>query len=154
MNIPELLTEQGVHIQKLSYSCGPCSILNVLHIKGDFSQTEEGLTELCQALPGKGSKRDKVVSACQSVGLEVLESREGGVVEDIEGHLDAGAYVIVNYYHAFNGDGHYSVITDYDDRAVYIMDCSLGLIRLLKEDFAKYWYNSDKTVFGWYVAVK
>ena len=154
MRIQTILAEHNVHIQELSYSCGPCSILNVLHLKGDFSQSEESPTQLCGAVKGVGTSNGSLVDGCLQVGLEVMETKNDAELKDIEKNIDQGYYVIVNYFDAFSGAGHYSIVTDYDEEAVYILDCSFGLFRLEKKDFLKHWHNKSKSIFRWYVALK
>jgi predicted double-glycine peptidase len=154
MKIGDIFSEHNVHIQKLSYSCGPCSILNILHLKGDFSETEESLTLLCGAVKGVGTSNDALVDSCRKVGLEVVGSRGDSSLEDLEKSIDNGYYVIVNYFDAFSGAGHYSIVNDYDEEAVYILDCSFGLFRLDKKDFLKHWHNKNKSVFRWYVSLR
>ncbi len=154
MNIKNIYAQHKLHIQEATYSCGPCSILNVLHLKGDFSHSEKELIGLCDAKRGVGSSNENVVKAAKSVGLEIVEEKENGSVEDIERNLDVGAYVIVTYQHVYSGDGHYGLITQHDDRALYFADSSYGFFRLWKDHFRKFWYNSDKPIKGWFVAVK
>lgn len=141
-------------MQQLSYSCGPCSILNILHQKGNFEHSERSLVRLCNAKPGIGSANDDVINTCKLVGLKIVQTAENASIHDIEVQLDANSYVIVNYFQVFSGEGHYAVIADHDNNAFYLMDSSLGLLRLRKEYFKKYWHNSDKSIYGWYVAVK
>jgi predicted double-glycine peptidase len=154
MNIKDVLCDHGVHIQELAYSCGPCSILNVLHLKGDFSESESHLVTLCGAVAGVGTSNEALLSACAKAGLEILESKQDASLEDVERRISQGGYVIVNYLDAFSGKGHYSVLTDYDEQAVYILDCSLGLLRLDRAAFLKHWHNSDGSVSRWYLALK
>jgi predicted double-glycine peptidase len=154
MKIKDIFTKYHLVIQEASYTCGPCSILNVLRLKGDSSRSEEEMAELCHAKPGVGSSNEDLVKAVREVGLEVVEEKSDANTQDIERHIDDGAYVIVNYFNAFSDEGHYAVVTGYDDKALYFTDSSLGYLRLKKEYFKKFWYNSDKTVYGWYAAVK
>jgi len=154
MRTKAILAKYNLAVQEATFSCGPVSILNVLRLKGDFSRTEKELIKLCDAKAGVGSSNENVVKAAKQVGLKILEEKTDAKIADIERHIDSGAYVIVNYLHAFSGTGHYTVVTDYDDIALYFVDSSLGFLRLRKEYFKKYWYNSDKTIHGWYAAVK
>lgn len=154
MRVKDILTQHHLATQEASFSCGPVSILNVLRLKGDFSHSEKELIKLCDAKVGIGSSNEDVVSTARQVGLKVLEEKVDAVVADIEKQLDKDAYIIVNYCHTFSDTGHYAVITDYDEEALYFADSSLGFLRLRKEYFKKYWYNSDKTIYGWYVALQ
>jgi predicted double-glycine peptidase len=127
--------------------------LNVLRLKGNSSYTEEKMSKKCNAKPGIGTMEADMVRVAKEIGLEVIETEEGGALKDIERNLDDGKYVIVCYMHAYSGEGHYGVITEYDKRAFYFVDPSFGLFRLRKEYFSKWWYGSDG-VKQWYMAVK
>jgi ABC-type bacteriocin/lantibiotic exporter with double-glycine peptidase domain len=142
-----------VVIQQREYTCGPCALLNVLRLKNDSSYTEDELAVRCNAKPGTGTDEKDLVRTAKEIGLKVIEEKEGATLSDIERHLDDGAYVIVCYMHAFAGEGHYGVITRYDDRAYYLVDSSFGQFRLRKEYLDKWWYGSDGEQH-WYVALK
>lgn len=153
MNPKDLIAQNHVVIQQLDYSCGPCSLLNVLRLKGDSSYTEEELTKRCNAKPGIGTDEKDLVRTAKEIGLEVVDEKEGASLSDVERNLDAGAYVIVCYTHAFAGEGHYGVIVDHDNTAFYFIDPSFGPFRLRKEYLDKWWYGSEGEQH-WYVAVK
>ncbi len=151
MRAKEILETHGLVIQETSYTCGPVSLLNILRLKGDPSYSEEELSQLCKSEPGVGTTQKDLISTAQHVGLDVIEEKDNGTLKDLESHLDNGAYVIVNHFHVHSGDGHYGIITDYDDRALYFVDCSYGYLRLEKKDFLKSWHGTVRT--GWYAAV-
>jgi predicted double-glycine peptidase len=109
---------------------------------------------MCEAKPGVGSSHEKVIAAAKQIGLEIVEERRNATIEEMERDLDRGCLLIVNFFHAFDGDGHYAVATNYDAKSLYFADSSLGFLRLLKPDFESYWYNSEKTIRHWYVAVR
>ena len=94
-----------------------------------------------------------VVKAAQEIGLTLVEEKREAAMGDIERNIDDGASVIVNYLDAFSGKGHFGVITEYDDKAFYFRDCSIGFLRLEKAFFEKFWYSGDDTP-RWYMAVK
>ncbi len=155
MNIKKVLSDYNIHQQVLPYSCGPCTIMNILRMKGDFSRSEDEMVKICEAIPGRGTPQPNMLKACKEVGVEVVESKGNASMQDIERNIDKGLYVILNYFNAFSGNGHYSFVTDYDDDAIYIADCSLGLLRLRKERLEKNWYGTaDDDVKQWYAAVK
>ncbi|MES2971470.1 MAG: C39 family peptidase [Patescibacteria group bacterium] len=153
MNVKDVFSKNNIHIQEIPYACGPSTLLNVLHLKGDSSHSEQELVELCKAKPVLGTSNENLIKAAKQVGLKLVEEKSNALVQDIERNIDAGVSVIVNYFHAFAGEGHYAVVTNYDNKALYLVDSSFGLLRLRKEDFEKFWYNSDKTIYGWYAAV-
>jgi len=154
MRAQDLIKNNSICIQQLTYSCGPCTIINILRLKGEPSPSEEEMTKLCKSEPEVGTSNENLLDACRQVGLEVLVDKQDASIEDLERSLGKGSYVIVDYWHAFAEEGHYGLVTDYDDRAVYLIDPSFGFIRLRKQDFLKNWYNGDKTIKRWYAAVK
>jgi predicted double-glycine peptidase len=156
MRVRDIILKNNLVIQVGRSTCGPCSLLNVLRLKGDMSGTEDEFAKICKTRDGIGTSNADMIEAAKQVGLDVLETKAGGTAADVKRHIDAGAYVIVNYFHTFSGNGHYAVITDYDDNAFYLADCSLGFLRLRDEYFLKYWYGHDPGSESkkWFLAVK
>jgi predicted double-glycine peptidase len=154
MKIKHLLFAQNdVVIQQAGYTCGPCTLLNVLRLKGDPSHTEDELSKSCNAKPETGTSQKDLMRVAKEIGIEVVEEKKGADISDIERNIDNGNYVIVCYMHAFAGEGHYAVITEYDDVALYFVDPSFGIFRLRKEYLKKWWYGSSG-VQQWYAAVR
>jgi predicted double-glycine peptidase len=154
MNIKKIYADNGLAFQEAEYTCGPVTLLNVLRLKGDFSRSEEELSKLCKAQPKIGTTEEDMVKAAKALGLKVAEEKQDADTSDIEKHIDNGDFVIVCYFHAFSGEGHYALVSEYDEKAFYLRDCSLGFPRLKKKYFKRYWYNSDKSIYGWLLAVK
>lgn len=154
MKITDIYKQNNLQIQVANYTCGPVSLLNVLRMKGDQSQSEESLTKLTKAIPGEGTYPPLMEAAAKELGLEITEAKFNAEIADLEKHLDAGDYVIINYFEAFSEDGHFSVVVEHDDRAIYIADCYIGLIRIEKKYFPKWWHSSDGSTQGWFMAVK
>ena len=154
MDIRRIYQENDLHIQQTNYTCGPCALLNLLLLKGDKRWDEQTIASLCAAKPIGGTENEALLAAAQELGLKVVLSKANANLSDIEKHLDQGHYVLVNYLHAFDGDGHYGVITEYDADSFYLRDSSFGFLRLKKEDFPKHWYNSDKTIPRWLAVFK
>ena len=155
MRVKDIIRKNNLVIQVGRSTCGPCSLLNVLRLKGDMSGTEDEFAEICKTRDGVGTANEDMVTAAEEVGLNVLEAKAGGTAAEVKRHIDNDAYVIVNYFHTFSGHGHYAVITDYDDNAFYLADCSLGFLRLRNEYFEKYWYGADPGSESkkWFLAV-
>lgn len=154
MDVKEIYAQHNISIQEEPFSCGPVAILNVLQLKGDFSHTEKDLIALCHAKLGIGTSNRNLVKAAAQAGLEIVEEKEGASFKDIERNVDAGASVVVCYKNAFSGNGHYTVITQYDDGAFYCRDSAFGLFRIEKGEFDKHWFNPQETAVRWFVAVK
>ena len=141
-------------MQEGKSTCGPVTLLNILHLKGDFSRTEEELSQLCETKLNVGTSHENMVKAAKHLGLEVVEEKDGGTMQDVEQHIDNGNFVVINYFHAFSQNGHYGLVSEYEKIAFYLRDCSLGLLRLRREYFKKYWHDQDRNSYGWFMAVK
>jgi predicted double-glycine peptidase len=153
INIKKAFAKDKLHIQACTYACGPSALLNVLALKGNYVHNERELIKLCKAMPKVGTSHENLVKAARLLGLNVIEEKKNASIEDIERNIDHHAYVIVNYLEAFDGEGHYSVITNYDKKSFYFMDSALGQLRLKKKLFLRWWYNQNKTIYRWYVSV-
>jgi predicted double-glycine peptidase len=143
MKIKQIFSDEHLVFQEGQSTCGPVTLLNVLHLKSDFDHTEDELAKLCDTKTGVGTSHERMVSAAKALGLEVIER-----------HIDQGNFVIINYIHTFSGNGHYGLVSEYDDQAFYFRDCSLGFLRLRREYFEKYWYDEDRSSRAWFMAVK
>ena len=157
MNISKIFSDNHLAIQQTSFTCGPTALLNALHLKGDFSRSEEELSKLCNAKEKFGTTEENLIKAAKAVGLELIEEKSNANVEDIQRNLDNGASVIICYTNAFSGNGHYTCVTEYDDRALYCLDPAFGFLRLSKEYLGKFWHGSMDASAGsqrWYMAVK
>lgn len=152
MNVKDIFTSNNLAIQQTSYTCGPASLLNVLLLKGDSSHTESELAKLCDCKPKVGTSNANLVKAAKAIGLEVVEAKDQAAIEDIERHIDNGECVIACYHYAYSGEGHYAVVTEYDDEALYFRDCTSGFFRLKKKYFDKFWYGDESR--RWLMAVK
>lgn len=154
MTIKSAYADAGLHIQETAWTCGPASLLNVLRAKGLQGPSEGELAAICETSRESGTDNDKLVAAARTVGLEVVTVKTNSTLEDIDRHLDAGNLVIVNYVHAFDSEGHFGVVVESDARALYLLDSSLGLVRLKRGDLKSHWRNNDGTVHGWLLALK
>ena len=157
MKVKSILSDNKVAIQEAPYTCGPVALLNVLRLKDDFSRSEEELAKICKAKLGIGTTNENLVKAAQEIGLEVLEAKSDAKISDIERNLDNGAYVVICYANAFSGNGHYTVVTDHDKRAIYCRDSAFGLFRFSKEYLDKFWHGQKDASINsnhWYMAVK
>lgn len=158
MDVKKIFSDNHVVIQEGRSNCGPAALLNVLHLKGDFSHTEEELAQLCKTKVGYGTTPENIVKAAQQLGLELVEEKPEGNVNDIERNIDAGHFVIILYNNAYSGNSHYTVITEYDDGAVYCRDSAFGFFRFSKENLEKFWHgvahDASQNSKQWYMAVK
>jgi len=154
MKVTEVFKKHNLHIQETDFSCGPSSILNILHHKGRFDFNEGELSKICNVQAGTGCTRDELLVGIQAAGLNIIEKKTNGEISDIEGHVDKGHTVIVNYYHLYSEIGHYAVVVEYDHRAFYLADSSFGFLRIRKEKFYKYWHDTDKNTMRWFLAIE
>ncbi len=136
-----------IYIQDYDYSCGPCCILNLLTLKGRYGKyTEEEMILFCNSNETEGTTREGLIRGLESSGLEIAEEKENALLADIDRHLGKKHFVIVNYFHLYANVGHYGVIFDSDPEGYYLLDSSLGLLRLDKPDFEKHWHSHDNTL--------
>jgi ABC-type bacteriocin/lantibiotic exporter with double-glycine peptidase domain len=158
MQIKQIFSDNHLVIQEGQSNCGPAALLNVLHLKGDFSHNEEELAQLCEAKLGYGTTPENLIKAAQQLGLEVVEEKSNSSLEDIQRNIDSGAYVIILSAATFSGNSHYTCITEYDDGALYCRDSAYGLLRLSTEYLDDLWHGVDHDASRgsqqWYMAVK
>lgn len=158
MSVKDIFSDNHLVIQEGQSNCGPAALLNVLHLKDDFSRTEEELARLCNAKVGYGTTPDSLVKAAEKLGLEVVEEKSNGTVEDVKRNIDKGTYVIILSAATFSGNSHYTCITEYDDKALYCRDSNYGFLRLNTEYLEKLWHgvehDASRGSQQWYVAVK
>jgi len=138
-----IFSDEHLVIQELPFTCGPVALLNILHLKNDFSHDESELAKLCKAKLGIGTTHDDLVSAAREVGLELAEEKSHSTLGDIQRHIDNGAYVIICYKNAYSGNSHYTVVVEYDERAIYCRDSAFGFFRLSKEYLGEAWHGDD-----------
>ena len=154
MSIKEIYAKHGLHIQVGGSNCGPASLLNILIMKGDDRFSEDELAERCGTKEGTGTENEDLVRVAGDIGLEIVETKYDSSLDDLRRHIDDGRHVLINYTPGNYSDGHYSIAVEYDEKAVYVWDCSYGLFRLGNESFEKCWHNGKKTTFRWFMAVK
>ena len=156
MNVKDVFADNNLVIQQGQSNCGPSALLNVLHLKGDFSHDEEELAELCDAKVGYGTTPENLVRAARRLGIEVVEEKSNASLEDIKRNLDKGACVIILSAATFSGNSHYTCITEYDDQALYCRDSNYGLLRLDIEYLGKLWHgvehDASRGSQRWYMA--
>ena len=86
--------------------------------------------------------------------MEIVETGAGSTLDDIARLLSDGCCVIVNYFCAYSGGGHYASIVETDDSAVFLFDSSYGLFRLSNDEFGPFWHSNDGDVRRWLLAVR
>ena len=153
MNSNSMNTAHTPLLQTTDYTCGPVSLLNILRMKGDSSYSEQELATMCGATE-TGTDNAALVNLAKRIGLQVVEEKRAGALTDIQRHIDSGSFVIVNYFLTSRGFGHFSVVIGYDDETLYLADSYVGHLRIEKKNFSQHWHDTDKTLMGWYVALK
>jgi len=154
MRTKKIIEKSDLVLQKATYTCGPVTLLNVLRLKGDKTYSENELAILCDAKPNMGTDHTALVKVAERIGIEVVEVKVNASLADVEHHIDDNHFVIVNYIDAFTGEGHFSIVTDYDEESFYFADCYFGFFHLDKKVFTKWWYNQNRTIQAWFAAVK
>lgn len=153
-SLKKIFDDNNLSFQEAEFTCGPVTLLNTLRLKGDFSHSENELSKLCKANPKIGTNEENMVEAAKKLGFKIIEKKWKSSIKDIERHIDKNNFVIVCYFHAFSNEGHYGLVTEYDDEAVYLRDCSLGFLRLKKKYLVKHWHGHSKKDRGWLLAFK
>lgn len=154
MSLIKMYADDNFAFQATGYTCGPTTLLNILRQKGDNTHTEEGIAKACKATSDHGTTVENLVAGAKELGLQVVETKKDAEISDIESNIDSGNTVVVNYFYAFSGEGHYAQIVEYDDEAFYFLDPSLGYMRLKKKYFLKNWYDQHQENIRWFMAIK
>lgn len=125
--------------QKKNYWCGPTSLKMVLNYYG-IDKTEKELARICQASPALGVPAQKLVDAAKSFGLRGFV-KDNCEFSDIAHYVcDKKIPVIVDWFQI--DDGHYSVVTDINDKYIYLTDPYQGEpISIKKTKFYRVWFD-------------
>jgi predicted double-glycine peptidase len=154
VQIKALYASTSLVLQKGSYTCGPTAILNVLKAKDSSTkESERSLARRCGSTVKDGTSHEGMTKGAQAVGLKIVEEKRNASILDVERNLRSGRYVIVNYFNAFTGFGHYAVITESDNDAFYLFDSFYGLFRMEKKVFTSWWRSRDG-IPRWLLAVR
>lgn len=108
--------------QTFDFSCGPSSVMSLLHWYGVFSDgdmnrdTEMRLMQGMHSSPAFGTRSQDMASWLNDNGF-IAQARVNGTVKQLIGHLKAGVPVIVEW---LDWGGHWVVLTGFfassDDR--------------------------------------
>lgn len=154
MNVKDLYADDpNFSFQSTQYTCGPTTLLNILSARGVHSFSETSIAELANCTATTGTTREAMAKTAQALGLEVLSAEEGSSTESIEHHLDAGNTVVINYYYALSGEGHYAQVVGYDDIAFYLKDSISGYTRVRRPDLLKNWHDRENTTSYWMMVI-
>jgi predicted double-glycine peptidase len=136
-----------------SYSCGPAATQAVLMFYGIWGHQDEYAKEL-GTTPDAGTNPGAIVAFLKKKGLDA-ELKQDLSLDDLRRYVDDGVPVIIDFqawhdwtathdYTAEWEDGHYGVLTGYDDHAFYIEDPSLlGTVGFVEaDDLLARWHDS------------
>lgn len=151
--IKDLFYEEGFFLQEAVYSCGPTSIQNLQVFFGIPVTPIEEMIRLTGTSIKQGTEHTGITDALNSLDISFTDEKSDSTIEDLENAMDRRCVCIINYFNAFNKVGHFSLMLDYDEDAFYLIDSSLGFLRLKKDSFEKNWHNSDKTLHRWFVSI-
>lgn len=151
--IKDLFYEEGFFLQQAVYSCGPTTIQNLQVYFGIPVTDVDELITLCGTSKENGTEYTGVLNALDKLHIATASEKQNASLEDLENELDQRCVCVVNYFNAFNRVGHFSLILDHDHDAFYLIDSSLGFLRLRKKYFLENWHNSNKTLNQWYVSI-
>jgi ABC-type bacteriocin/lantibiotic exporter with double-glycine peptidase domain len=128
--------------------CGPASLKIILAYYG-IEKSEQELAEICRTDSDLGTDDQGLEKAAEQLGFKV-EIKNESTFEDIEGWIDRGVPVIVNWFtrgrvdydDSSVADGHYSVVVGLDDDSIFLQDPETGSLRTLdREDFMTVWFD-------------
>lgn len=149
----ELFYREGFFLQEEVYSCGPTTLQNLQVFFGLPVTPVQELIRLAKTTTHSGTEHTGIVEALTTLGIKTKDEKRDATREDLERALDRDCVCIVNYFNTFNRVGHFSLMIDHDDDAFYLIDSSLGFLRLRKKYFEQNWHNSDGSLSRWFVAV-
>lgn len=151
--IKELFYEEGFFLQEAVYSCGPTTIQNLQVYFGIEVTPIDEILKLTETSTQSGTETTGITNALTSLGIVCSKEHRDSTLEDLENALDQRCVCIVNYFNAFNEVGHFALMVDHDEKAYFLIDSSLGFLRLKKKHFEKNWHNSDKTLHKWFTSI-
>lgn len=135
--------------------CGPASLKIVLAYYG-VDKPEEELAKMCNVSEDLGTDDKSIKNAAETLGFKA-EVKNFSTFEDIQGWLEKGVPVIVDWFTRGRSDysdsevadGHYSVVMGLDDENIYLQDPEIGKMRTIsREDFLRVWFDFTSEIIG------
>jgi len=151
--IKEIFYSEGFFLQEAVYSCGPTTIQNLQVYFGLPVTPIDEMLKLTKTSTKHGTETCGITEALEALGIQCSKEHTDSSLADLEKALDERCVCIVNYFNAFNEVGHFSLLIGYDEEAYFLVDSSLGFLRLKKKYFEKNWHNHDRTLHKWFVSV-
>jgi len=135
--------------------CGPASLVSLLGFYG-LEKTEQELAELCGTDLQKGTSNQKLISALQNLGVNVLAS-ENGTWEVLQNLIMRNVPALVGWQS--EKEDHFSIVTDISDDEVTLMDPEIGQFKkIAKDEFMANWWDSDwqtgKVLKQWFATIE
>jgi len=121
--------------------CGPTSLRMVLAYYGT-EKTEDELVNLMSATREYGCDPTDIVSAATRLGFDA-QYKDRSSIEEVTSFIDQKNPVIVQWFSP-EENGHYSVISGYEDDNLVMVDPLTGSIRkITSQDFLNRWFELD-----------
>ena len=118
--------------------CGPSSLRMVLAYYG-IVKSERELAKLSGATRAKGTRAKGLLRAIKKLGFNG-KIKDFSSISDIKKYVNKNMPVIVNWFSHDNG--HYSVVTGFKDKNIFLMDPEIGKTRKLEIDvFTRVWFD-------------
>ena len=135
--------------------CGPTSLRIALSQFG-INYSEESLAELCKSTKEEGTSHVNLAKAVGELGGSVWIVE--GLTPDqslrvMKKLMLMGKIIIVGWFKndEKGGEEHYSVVKDFDDESIYLIDPEVvDDVKMTLKDFIPVWYDSENNRRQWH----
>jgi len=118
--------------------CGPASLKIVMDYYG-VSVSEAEIAKAAKATKERGVSAKGLIRAAKYFGFKAIFKKNSSL-RDLEYFVEKRMPVIVDWFS--EDDGHYSVVTDINNRNVVLLDPALGGKKVFsRETFFRIWFD-------------
>lgn len=140
------------HGQEREYTCGPAS-LRMVFSYFDTLYNEQQLTRRAKTSKHRGTTRKRMVTAARKAGYWVYEQSDS-TLQVVKWFINNEMPVIVNYIEPDEDEGHYTVVTGYDAKGLFLHDPWNGKdFHLARRAFIDRWRGSSEKQDRWLMSV-
>ena len=130
--------------QEQLHHCGPAVVRMVLHFYGG-ERLEQEIADAMGTTEEEGTPLSSILDYVKSQGLRVIH-KDGADFSDIQGFIDQGYPVMVNYRETSQEQGHFALVVEITEEEVILNDPWHGSgYAVDKEEFRRRWHNEKKT---------
>jgi hypothetical protein len=149
--------KQHYRHQIISGWCGPAVVQMVLSSAGIEKSQKAIARYIYKSWWGTPHQ---LILAYLSKYFKTVNYKNSATLKDVRFHLNKANILVVNWWDNIddenNGDGHYSILADYSEKKVTLVDSDIsrGIWSLPSDDFKRRWYDYIDTrnttyVEGW-----